>query len=108
MSGKKSLLYLIAFFAKVAKLIQKVSRFAVTKIEFLTYMFIDKYRPGSDISLSSKVIRSLKNYNRLGNIRELEDVVKRKSDDPNRVKYDVFKTEYDKYPILDFLVMHTL
>jgi len=46
-------------------------------IECLVQHFIDKYRPGSDISLSPKVIRSLKNYNWPGNVRELENVVQR-------------------------------
>jgi len=46
-------------------------------IECLVSHFIDKYRPGSDISLSPKVIRSLKNYNWPGNVRELENVVQR-------------------------------
>ncbi len=46
-------------------------------IECLVSHFIEKYRPGSDISLSPKVIRSLKNYNWPGNVRELENVVQR-------------------------------
>ena len=46
-------------------------------IECLVQHFIDKYRPGSDISLSSKVFRSLKNYKWPGNVRELENVVQR-------------------------------
>ena len=46
-------------------------------IECLVQHFIDKYRPGSDISLFPKVIRSLKNYNWPGNVRELENVVQR-------------------------------
>jgi DNA-binding NtrC family response regulator len=46
-------------------------------IECLVKHFIDKYRPVSDITLSPKVIRSLKNYNWPGNVRELENVVQR-------------------------------
>ena len=46
-------------------------------IECLVQHFIDKYRPGSDVSLSPKVIRSLNSYNWPGNVRELENVVQR-------------------------------
>ena len=46
-------------------------------IECLVQHFIDKYRTGSDITLSPKIIRSLKNYNWPGNVRELENVVQR-------------------------------
>jgi len=49
----------------------------IEDIECLVNHFIDKYRSGSDIGLSPKVIRSLKNYNWPGNVRELENVVQR-------------------------------
>ena len=46
-------------------------------IECLVQYFIEKYRLGSNISLSPKVIRTLKNYSWPGNVRELENVAQR-------------------------------
>ena len=49
----------------------------IEDIESLAYHFLEKYRSGSNISLSPKLIKLLKNYNYPGNVRELENVVQR-------------------------------
>jgi len=46
-------------------------------IEVLVYHFIDKYRPGSELTLSPNVIKMLKGYNWPGNVRELENTIQR-------------------------------